>query len=783
MNEQPLRSLTPTIDTYIRLAQYPILADTIRERMRSEMFRRGITTPERFEKEVHELSLASQQREGLADPFADEDSFGWQIRVERVRDFHTDAYFANNLGIASLDRLIDEVLDNQAGPVSETKELNFNPEVAPWELLFRQGEAYESLPPDEREPFHHHLEEIKVVLIKRLMSDQLPFIGVAKKVLAVSDLRRIHQSLLGTGKIGGKAAGMILAWRSLQTLDPLFGPDAIDIPDTYFIGTDVLYEFMFMNKLQDFMNQKYLPISEIRAEHPGVIEAFRMGTMPEYIVIQLREVLASFGRSPLIVRSSSLLEDSFGSTFAGKYHSFFCANQGTPEENLAAVLDAIKQTYASTLGPDGLLYRRKHHLIDYDERMAVMIQRVTGSHHGDYFYPDVAGLAFSNNPFLWTEEIREEAGLLRIVAGLGTRAVERVSQDYPRLVALSHPTLRPEADIEDQRRHSQRFMAVVDTTVNDLVTVPIKLGLGPDNPVLPSVAALDRADTLEPVAVGQTLGEDDRITLTFDGLVHDQVFTDMMQAILRRLEEVYNGPVGVEFALQLAEPDAPPDKSTEDSAPAGLVSHFWLLECRPQAKYRQDLNLLAARPQTESAVFVAPTMLPSAHIDDISHVVYIDPATYYQIADDSIRARIIEVLTLLNDRLPSGQYAAIGPGRWGSPNNRLNIPVTYSNICNSKLLIEISPPYSLAPELAYGTDFYEDLAESDIHVIGVQSGVGESFDWDFFHGADNALASFLPEAADAIDYVKLVDMRAETGKHLCVAIDDEKDQATAYLVD
>lgn len=788
MNDETLRSITPTIDIYIRLAQYPILADTIRERMRQEIFRRGITTLEAFESEVRQLSLASQLREGLSDPFAEEDSFGWHLRTERVRDLHTDAYFANNLGSASLDRLIEEVLNNQAGSTPTAAEMSFNPEVAPWELLFRQGEAYERLSNAEQEDVRHHLEEIKVVLIRRLMSDQLPFIGVAKRVLEISDLRRIHQNLIGTGKIGGKAAGMVLAWRSLQSVDSDFGPGTIEIPDTFFIGTDVLYEFILRNKLEDYMNQKYLPISEIRAEHSGVVAAFREGQLPEYIVTQLREVLVGFEGSPLIVRSSSLLEDSFGSSFAGKYDSYFCPNQADAEENLAQVLDAIKRIYASALSPDALLYRRKHNLLDYDERMAIMVQRVSGQPHNGLYFPDVAGLAISRNPFRWTDEIREEDGLLRIVAGLGTRAIERVSQDYPRLIALSHPTLRPENTVEEKRRYSQRFMAAVDLSANEVVTVPVSDALGTTYPGLHLIAALDRGESLEPIPVGAVLAPDDRITLTFDGVCRDRAFSDMMKAMLQRLEEVYQGPVGVEFAMQLissAAPDATPaiDGQESPASRSGIVAQLQVLECRPQGKFRQDFGPDEEPPTLGRTLFTTPTLLPSAKIEDIRYVVFIDPDAYYQIQDDETRAQVVAALTQLNDNLPSGQYAAVGPGRWGSPNSRLSIPVTYSNICNSRLLIEVSPRYSLAPEMPYGTDFYEDLAESGIHVLGIQSGGNGRFNWDFFHKADNKLTDFLPEQASLSPIMRLVDLEEETGQWLTVIIDDEKDQAAGYLVD
>jgi hypothetical protein len=454
LNTQPLRSVTPAIDIYIKLAQYPVLADEIRLRMREELFRRGIITKADFEQEVSKKAVESQLREGLQDPFGEEPTNIWQLRKDRIRDFQTDAYFANNLGITLLEQIVEEVLRNQPAH-TDTVQLTFNPEIAPWELLFRQGEIYEAMPPPEREKVSHHLEEIKVVLIKGMISDQLPFIAVAKRVFSMADLRRIYRRRIGRGKIGGKAAGMILAWKILQQQDPELGPDVSDlvgIPDSYFIGTEVIYDFRLANDMDHFMNQKYRSLDEIRQEYPRIVDAHLQGRFPEEIVDQLRELLQQVGDSPLIVRSSSLLEDNFGYSFAGKYDSYFCPNQGSEKENLIALLDAIRRVYASTVNPDAILYRKRNGLIDYDERMAILLQRIRGQHYGRYFMPALAGVGFSQNSFRWNEKIRRDDGFLRLVWGMGTRAVDRVDNDYPRLIALSHPQLRPETDAKSIRQ-------------------------------------------------------------------------------------------------------------------------------------------------------------------------------------------------------------------------------------------------------------------------------------------------------------------------------------------
>jgi hypothetical protein len=787
MNRHQLRSITPTIDIYIRLAQYPILAEKIRERMRQELYIRGIVSPEQFEQEVRELSVNSQKREGLGDPFFEEDSLTWQIRQERIRDYHTDAYFANNLGTARLAVLIDEVLNKQSATPTLVP-ISFNPELAPWEMLFQQGEIYERMPPEELERNAHHLEEIKVVLIKRLMSDQLPFIGVAKRVIKINDLRRIHQNLIGTGKIGGKAAGTILAWRILKPLEEKFGEGSINIPDSFFIGTDVFYEFFLMNRLEDYMNQKYRPVHEIRDEYPRIVEAFLAADLPDYLVTQVEEVIQSLGNLPIVVRSSGLLEDNFGFSFVGKYNSYYCSNQGTLDENVACVLEAIRRIYASSLNPDALLYRQKHKLIDYDERMAILIQRVTGRQWGDYFFPDVAGVGFSQNPFCWTPEIRRHEGFLRIVTGMGVRAVDRIAQDYPRLIPLSHPMLRPEESVEGKRIYAQRLMAVIDPEVDQgIQTMLVRDTIDACGPLLPLIASLDSGGVLIPYPEGRSLQPDDDIVLTFDGLSQDAVFVEFMRMVLQQLEEAYLRPVDLEFAINVdLEPDLWKDTNGETAElPPRPRYQLHILECRPLIERR--LPTVEIDPQIyENArqFFALPTLLPSAIIEGVEFLLFIDPECYYNLDNDHARQAIADTLARLNDLLPEGRFAMIGPGRWGSSNSRLSVPVTYSDICNSKLLIEISPPYTPAPELAYGTDFNEDLVEAGIYVLGIQPpSEGDSFNWRFLRESPNSLEQFIPQPGAAIYCLRLIDLPAVTGSRLSVYINDEENQAVAVFVE
>ena len=195
--------------------------------------------------------------------------------------------------------------------------------------------------------------------------------------------------------------------------------------------------------------------------------------------------LDDFGEVPLIVRSSSLLEDRLGTAFAGKYKSLFLANQGDKKERLEALLEAVAEVYASIFSPDPIQYRAERGLLDFHEEMAVMIQAVVGRQLGKYFFPAFAGVAFSRNEFRWSSRIRREDGLLRLVPGLGTRAVDRLSDDYPILVAPGQPNLRVNVSIDEVIRYSPGKIDVIDLEKNGFVTKNIKdlIGeIGPDYP-------------------------------------------------------------------------------------------------------------------------------------------------------------------------------------------------------------------------------------------------------------------------------------------------------------
>ncbi|MCK5645697.1 MAG: hypothetical protein KAH97_02895, partial [Anaerolineales bacterium] len=505
------------LTVYLELSNYPTLAPLIRERMRREMFKRKVISPKAFESEVQEKAVQSQRREGVVDPLAEEAPDVWANRLAIIRDNLTDFYFAYNLPHDLFEDLLREVLAKRMP--SQDVVLTFHPELAPWDMLFAQGEAFEALSHEELRPVEHHLKEIKVVLIKAMISDHLEYVGIAKDWFDISDLQSIRASRLGRGKIGGKAAGVMLAETILRKSNRPDISGSIQIPLSWFLGANVFYRFTQMNELLAFSNQKYRSEQEVREEYPEICEFFRKGTFPDEIVAGLQSILDAIGDLPLIVRSSSLLEDSFGTSFAGKYDSYFCPNQGSPQQNLEQLLYAITSVYASVYSPDVILYRRRMGLLDYDERMAILIQEVKGRRRDKYFFPDSAGVGFSQNHFRWDPRIDRDAGFLRLVWGLGTRAVDRLSADYPRLVALSHPDFRSEVDPARIRRYSQHFVDLIDLEANSLSTLPLGDVVKRNTPFLRYLAQQFTDGYFSDYVSIPLDFESKEVVLTFDGLM------------------------------------------------------------------------------------------------------------------------------------------------------------------------------------------------------------------------------------------------------------------------
>lgn len=759
----------------LTLSNYPILGKKIRNQMRQELFVKGIIAPNVLEEEVEKKAVVSQRLEGLTDPLNQEPDEIWQKRLARIRDYLTDFYFAYNLPYSRFEEIVETAVnENRVGQPRKVV-LTFNPELAPWDMLFAQAEKYATYPPELLEEVKHHLREIIVVLLKGLVSDQLAFIHVARNFIDIFDLKDIKARRIGRGKIGGKSAGMMLAYKILcqpEAGDELNLNEYVYVPETYFIGSDVYYDFKAINNYEKFSSQKYLTREEIEREFPRIRQAYEAGRFSDDVTDKLRQLLDRIGPSPIIVRSSSLLEDNFGSAFAGKYDSFFLPNQQTPEENLAALIKAITRIYASVLSPDALFYRQIQGLDDYDERMAVLIQKVQGEQHGRYFFPYIAGVAFSRNPFIWNKRLKREQGFLRIVTGLGTRAVDRVDKDYPRMVAMSHPQLRPLKGPAEIRRYSQHYMDLIDLETNSLESMPVSEVLSSDFPGIQYLASIDEGDFIKPIySLGSGFAAD-KIVLTFENLLKNTDFVKLMGAILKKLERHYKRPVDIEFTVELSPGYPKPDL------------RICLLQCRPLSNREWFQEVVIPRDiPTENHIFTSDHLVPHGIVEQIRYIVYVNPIQYGRISN-SDRMELARVIGRLNKLLQGETFILMGPGRWGSSSIDLGVKVTYADIYNTRMLIEIAVTQNgLTPELSYGTHFFQDLAESNIYPLALYPDDSRTvFNHQFFDEALNSLPDLLPKDSNYADMIKVIDvLKVSQGKFLRVVMSADQGLALGYL--
>ncbi len=758
------------LQIYLTLSQYPILSGRIRSRMRRELFTRGIISKADFEDEARNKAMASQIREGVHEPLIEENAEVWETRLRRVRDSLTDFLFAYNFPYSDFETLVRQVLTEHGQ--AETDFVWFNPELAPQNMLFEQAELIASMPPEERQKHEARLQEIKVVLIRTMISDQLRYINIARRWFEVEDLKEIRQRKIGGGKVGGKAAGMLLAMRILKATAPPEVRDCFRTPVSYYLGSDAFYNFMSLNGLMHWNDQKYKSEEEMRADYPKICAEFSQGNFPPEVLERLEQVVRQADKSPLIVRSSSLLEDNFGTSFAGKYESVFCPNQGTPEENLLALTKAIARVYASALHPDALLYRHHKGLTDYDERIAILIQFVEGEAMGRYYFPEAAGVAFSRNLYRWSPQIKQEDGFLRLVWGLGTRAVEMVAEDHPRLVALSHPRLYPSSDARSIRRYSQRNIDVIDLQANQFCTIPVREVITPRYPPIRYIMEVEWDGDLSPMVTNQV--EPEKLFVTFDGLLGHTPFPARIREALQLLEKHYGSPVDVEFTAQVVEPD---------SQHPGI--RITLLQCRPQSHIQDTVEAsIPKNIKPQDFIFSSQRMVPQGAVLNIRYVLFVPPEGYFHLSTDVERIKLQHSIGKLNAALKDEIFIAVGPGRWGSSTPDLGVHVAYGDIYNTRALIELSDETgSTLPEPSFGTHFFQDLMEARIYPLAVfLNDKDTAFNREFFYSTPNRLLDFVNADPSIQQALRLIDVRDYRPRHvLDLVMDAQRNRAAAYL--
>lgn len=455
-------------------------------------------------------------------------------------------------------------------------------------------------------------EETENQIIESTMTKDRRLKTLVKQYFKPEDYFMLRDRMIGSGAIGGKACGMLLA-RKIAATEVAEYPQYNEPHDSFYIGSDVFYTYIVSNgdwrlRIRQRTREGYFSAAGQLQQH------LLKGVFPTKIREQFLNVLEYFGQAPFIVRSSSFLEDGFGNAFAGKYESVFCVNQGSPQERLEEFEQAVRTVYASTMDYSALEYRLMRGLEKKDEQMAVLVQRVSGSYYGSYFMPGAAGVGYSHSAYKWYPDMDPEAGMLRIVMGLGTKAVDRTKEDYPRLANLDRPAVTVMTTVEQKHKFSQRYIDVLDCRENKLKEVPLKDLLS----VLPlwyKKMVLEH-DTEAESRLRQMGRRRDVWFVSCQRLLEQPSFTGLMQNVLKTLERVYGNPVDIEYTVNMDE--------TGDF----VVN---LLQCRPLYLGQEGEQVELDGLELQKVFFdIKDSSMGASGKRKMDVVVQIDPVCYYE---------------------------------------------------------------------------------------------------------------------------------------------------------
>jgi hypothetical protein len=615
--------------------------------------------------------------------------------------------------------------------------------VGVWDTMFIRAEstlsAYQKGQSSE--------ERMKTVLrkvLRLIISRDERILNLAEAHLSLEDIIHIWKRMIGTGLIGGKSVGMLIA-RAILTKQSEKWAHLLEDHDSFFIASDVFYTFLVVNGCWWDRQRQKNPETFLDGNE-SVRKRILKGNFPEYIINRFSDMLDYYGYSPIIVRSSSLLEDNFGNAFAGKYESVFCANQGSKEERLEYFLNAVRLIYASTMSVEALSYRKNRGVLDRDEQMALLVQRVSGSPYGNYYFPQLAGVGFSFNPYAWNEEIDPEAGMVRLVFGLGTRAVDRADDDYTRVVALNAPEKRPEADFAAVKRYAQRRVDVLDLESNDFRNIHFT-DLAPGGGDMPLHLFATRDRELERTAREQGMKRVFPWVLTFDTLMKKTSLVEDMREMFSTVRDAYESEVDIEFTANFLE---------DGSYRINLV------QCRP-LQIQEASETVEPLPDID-----VDRMILDARGATIGHsrkirierLVYVVPELYGKLAEQD-RYRVAKLIGKLSSlgMEDSGKIMLIGPGRWGTSTPSLGIPVSFREINNTSVLCEIDSMHEgLVPDLSLGTHFFNELVELNMLYVAYFVGrKGNRINTRFLMDEPNRLSELLEGEDSWADLVKVID--------------------------
>ena len=513
------------------------------------------------------------------------------------------------------------------------------------------------------------------------------------------DYLAVKKRMIGTGMIGGKACGMLLARKIIENKRPDIYKN-FEPHDSFYMGSDVFYTFIVENHFWDIRvrqrsKEEYFSLADEFADR--LLKGKFSRAMEEEFV----KLLEYYGQDPIIVRSSSILEDGFGNAFAGKYESVFCPNAGDMDQRLEELENAIRTVYASTMSKSALDYRSRRGLQARDEQMALLIQRVSGSYYGEYYMPCAAGVGYSYSPYRFMESLDPEAGMLRLVMGLGTSAVDRTEGSYPRLVSLDKPLATTSKNCSEKHQYSQRKLELINRGEGKLEQVTLDV-IEPFMPYFLKRLLLEHDFDAE--RSFRERGEDRNIEfISCQGIVAREDIMKQMSDILNTIQSTYEYPVDTEFTINLSEN-------------GDYVIN--ILQCRPLQVFNDSGEAVIPDDIDRDKVIFecrgsAMGLSRSVKIDTI---VYVDPVSYYNMPYRD-KYNVAAAIGQINWKMRSmnRKMMLMVPGRIGTTSPELGVPTSFADISEFEAICEISDSKAgYNPELSYGSHFFQDLVESGI---------------------------------------------------------------------
>jgi CheY-like chemotaxis protein len=518
---------------------------------------------------------------------------------------------------------------------------------------------------------------------------------------------------VGNGSLGGKARGLAFMSALLQQHSGLvesFPDVTIRIPKTLVLTTEGFEAFVAANGLEGI-------------EHGGhsdreVAERFLAAEMPAWHLEVLQHFLGQV-RHPLSVRSSSLLEDAHFQPYAGLYATYMIPNNHPdPAVRLVQLLDAVKLVYASTRMEGPRAYARSTSARPQEEAMAVVIQELAGERYGDFFYPAISGVAQSHN-YYPIGPMRPEDGIAHIALGIGKTVVEgeRALRFCPR-----YPGVLPQfSTVDDILAHSQQTFYALE-----MAGYPERL---PADPALNlAKRALEDAESEHPVRLlaSTYLAEDHRIrdsgflsgpkVLTFAPVLKFDAFplAGILSTLLSMGRGAMGSPVEIEFAVNLGSRERP-------------RREFLFLQMRPVAAGSDRTPVEIAADEVGEALCFSEQVLGNGRFEGIGDVVFIEPAAFRV---ESTR-RMAEEIGRVNARLTEEKrpYLLVGPGRWGSADPWLGVPVRWHQISGVEAIVEIRGE-ALNAEPSQGSHFFQNITAIGIPYLTVGERSGGWLDWE-----------------------------------------------------